>query len=430
VKIYSGSDTTGTLVQTLTPTRSSATWTTTATTLAQGVYTAQATQTDTAGNTGASTANTFTVDTTAPNVPTFTIPSLIRNGQSLTATSVSDNGGGSGVQKVEYFWCRTGGACAPATSIGSSTIAGTNYLVTWSAQPADNTNYRLLARVTDVAGNTTDSAIQTTQIDNTAPTVTLTSPASGSFTNNTSPTFTGACTTGDGNVTVTIKQSGTTVQTPTGACGSGTYSATATALPQAAYTAQASQTDAAGNTGTSATNTFTVDTTTPTVSSVALVNHGSTTGRVDASDTIVVTFSEQMKVSSFCSTWVSGDGNNQSLASNNDVTVTLTDGGASNDSISVSSGTCSFNFGTVNLGSTAYITGGTRTFSGSGSSKSSIASDATAHTLTITLGSSDSNGSVATVTSSVATYTPSASIADSAGNSGVAAKSTANVKQF
>ncbi|HEX7298603.1 MAG TPA: Ig-like domain-containing protein, partial [Solirubrobacteraceae bacterium] len=68
VKIYSGTGTGGTVLQTLTPTRSGATWTTTAATLAQGTYTVQATQTDTAGNVATSAANTFTVDTTAPTV--------------------------------------------------------------------------------------------------------------------------------------------------------------------------------------------------------------------------------------------------------------------------------------------------------------------------------------------------------------------------
>ena len=70
VKIYSGASTAGTLKQTLTPTRTAATWTTTAATLADGTYTAQATQTDTGGNTGTSAANTFTVDATKPTATT------------------------------------------------------------------------------------------------------------------------------------------------------------------------------------------------------------------------------------------------------------------------------------------------------------------------------------------------------------------------
>jgi hypothetical protein len=66
VQIYSGTSATGTPVQTKTATRSGATWSTSASTLAAGTYTAQATQADSAGNTGTSSANTFTVDTTKP----------------------------------------------------------------------------------------------------------------------------------------------------------------------------------------------------------------------------------------------------------------------------------------------------------------------------------------------------------------------------
>ncbi len=93
VKIYSGSSATGTPVQTKTPTRSGPTWTTTASTLTAGTYTAQATQTDTAGNTGTSTANTFTVDTTKPTATSVVATNKsggtagkIENGDTVTFT--------------------------------------------------------------------------------------------------------------------------------------------------------------------------------------------------------------------------------------------------------------------------------------------------------------------------------------------------------
>jgi len=221
------------------------------------------------------------------------------------------------------------------------------------------------------------------------------------------------------------------VQAPTGACNSGSYSIPASALAQNSYTAQASQTDAARNTGTSTTNTFTVDTTPPTVSSVTLSNIGSgTAGRVDANDQIVIVFSEQMAVSSFCSTW-SGDTSNQTISGNGVATVTLTDGGGSSDSISVStSGGCAFNFGSISLGNTGYVTGGNATFSGSGNGKTTIAWTASTRTLTITLGTKAGAGTTSAVASSTATYTPSSSITDSAGNGSIAAKSTGTVQQF
>jgi chitinase len=67
VKIYSGSTTAGTVVQTRNVTRSGGTWTWTLTTaLASGTYTAQATQADSSSQTGTSAAVTFAVDATRP----------------------------------------------------------------------------------------------------------------------------------------------------------------------------------------------------------------------------------------------------------------------------------------------------------------------------------------------------------------------------
>ena len=101
---------------------------------------------------------------------------------------------------------------------------------------------------------------------------------------------------------------------------------------------------------------------------------------------IVATFSETLRVSTMCSTW-SGDFSDQTLAALGDVTVTLADGGVANDTVTVTSASCTFHFGTVNLGSTAYATGGNVTFSGSTTAdRSTITWNATNRTLTITLG--------------------------------------------
>jgi hypothetical protein len=153
----------------------------------------------------------------------------------------------------------------------------------------------------------------------------------------------------------------------------------------------------------------------PTISSVTLANGGTIQGRLEKGDTITVVFSAQMSVSSFCSAW-SGDSSDQLLNSNNDVTVMATDGmGATNDSLTVTSASCTFRFGSINLGSNAYVSGGNATFSGTGSSRSSIGWTAATRTLTITLGA-QTGGTVATVTSSTPIYTASGSITDSAAN--------------
>lgn len=153
----------------------------------------------------------------------------------------------------------------------------------------------------------------------------------------------------------------------------------------------------------------------PTVTTVSLANGGATQGQIEKNDTITVVFSAQMSVSSFCSTW-SNDANNQSLNSNGDVTVTVTDGtGATNDSLTVTSATCTFRFGSINLGSNAYLSGGNATFSGNGSNKSSISWTAATNTLVITLGGR-SGGTPATVASSTPIYTASGLITNPLGS--------------
>jgi Bacterial Ig-like domain len=84
VRIYAGSSATGSPVQTLTPTRSGTSWSTTAATLTSGTYTATASQSDASGNTGTSVPHTFTVDTIAP-----------------TATDVAAANGGAAAGKAE-----------------------------------------------------------------------------------------------------------------------------------------------------------------------------------------------------------------------------------------------------------------------------------------------------------------------------------------
>jgi hypothetical protein len=137
-----------------------------------------------------------------------------------------------------------------------------------------------------------------------------------------------------------------------------------------------------------------------------------------------------MKVSSFCSTWT-GDGSNQSLTSPGDVLVTLLDGGAGSDSVTVTSGTCTFNLGTLSLGSGGYVTGGSSVFKGNGSNASKITWTSGTNTLLITLGTKTGTGTTATVAAgSIATYTPSTSQQDVAGNAISGSFPTANVKQF
>ncbi|WP_426566602.1 beta strand repeat-containing protein [Angustibacter sp. McL0619] len=161
------------------------------------------------------------------------------------------------------------------------------------------------------------------------------------------------------------------------------------------------------------------------VTGVQLTNGSGTAGRVTAGDKIVVTFSDTMDPSTFCSAWTtSGD---QSITGNSQATVTLTNAGTS-DTMSVTSSLCTFRLGTMSLGSTAY-TGATTTFGGTGASKSTIAWDAAARTLTVTLGAA-SGVSPATVATSVVTFTPSTVIRNSSGLAIGGVFTTADIQQF
>jgi hypothetical protein len=140
-----------------------------------GLFTVKYFSTDNVGNTESTkTAGTqIRIDKTNPAPATLTLPTFIRNGATLTnaATDPTVSGASSGVASVAYLYC-IGAACIPSLTIGSSSDGLTSYSVSWTGQPADGV-VRVLARVTDVAGNTADSNIVATTIDNTVPTASL-----------------------------------------------------------------------------------------------------------------------------------------------------------------------------------------------------------------------------------------------------------------
>jgi hypothetical protein len=168
------------------------------------------------------------------------------------------------------------------------------------------------------------------------------------------------------------------------------------------------------------------------ISSLTLSNGnvgGTTKGKVEAGDSFTVDFSAAIAVSSMCSSW-SGNTTDQSITGNGEVTVTLADGGAGDDTISVSSTKCAFHLGAIDLGSGNYISGGSATFSGNGSNHSTVKYTASSDTLTVELGSkSGGTGTIKQASSSAATLTPDANLTDSFGNA-FAAFTTGTTTQF
>jgi hypothetical protein len=161
------------------------------------------------------------------------------------------------------------------------------------------------ATQTDTTGNTATSSANTFTVDTSAPAVTLASPADRSRTNSTTPTLSGAAgnATGDSS-TVTVRihddtaRGGTDQQTLKVARLGATWSTSAT-LAQGTYTAQATQTDAAGNVATSTTNTFTVDTTAPALTALQMFDVNAD-GEIDQ---VKATFSEELAHSTEIAHW-------------------------------------------------------------------------------------------------------------------------------
>jgi hypothetical protein len=240
-----------------------------------------------------------------------------------------------------------------------------------------------------------------------APTVTLTAPANGAYTNDTTPLVTGTAdnATGD-STTVTAKiysgtsATGSPVQTKAGTRSGTSYSfSLTTALAQGTYTAVVTQTDTSGNTGTSNANTFTVDTTAPTATTIAATNKaGGTAGKIESGDTLTYTYSEAVTPASVWTGW-----GGASTA----VHIKFTSIG--NDTITVLT---TANVASINLGSVAtngdFVTT-TTTFN------ATIAMSADGASVIVTLGTPSNVSSSASPGRNMS-WTPSASVKDLAGN--------------
>ena len=241
------------------------------------------------------------------------------------------------------------------------------------------------------------------------PTVTLTAPANGSRTNDTTPLMTGTADNATGDSTaVTAKiysgtsATGSPVQTKAGTRSGTSYSfALTTALAQGTYTAVVTQADTSGNSGTSNANTFTVDTTAPTATDITAANKtGGTAGKIESGDTLTYTYSEAVTPASVWTGW---------SGASTAVHIRFTSSG--NDTITVLT---TANAASINLGSVAtnadYVTT-TTTFN------ATIAMSSDGTSVIVTLGA-PSNVSASANPGRNMSWTPSASVKDLAGNAG------------
>jgi endonuclease/exonuclease/phosphatase family metal-dependent hydrolase len=201
-----------------------------------------------------------------PPVVTLTAPP---NGSSQKSsaprfTGTAGTASGSSAVTVKIYG-GAGAAGTPVQTIGDVPVGSDG---SWSAQAiaalADGV-YSARAEQADARGQVGSSEANTFTVDTAAPRVTLTAPANGSSTKSSTPTFGGAAGTSSGDATsVTVKiysgasATGTQIQTLSASVSNGSWSIVSPVLAADTYTARAEQADAAGNTGLSSANTFTI----------------------------------------------------------------------------------------------------------------------------------------------------------------------------
>jgi hypothetical protein len=181
--------------------------------------------------------------------------------------------------------------------------------------------------------------------------------------------------------------------------------------------------DNAQNSSTAASANVTVDDVqpvTPTSGAISTVNNGSTAGKAESGDQLILKFTElNMDPFLILSGW---DG---TAATNITVSIVDKGGGGSNDGLTLGS----TQLGAVDMGNSGYITtvNGTVNFTNSSMTISTASGVAT---VTITLGT-PSTGTLGTVTGTpTATWTPSASATDKAGNTVATTARTMSTPMF
>jgi len=231
------------VLQTVTGTTS---WSVATSGLAQGSHTIVATAKDNAGNT-APVASTFTVNAITPTV-SITSPA---SGSTISSTSPTITGTASDNVAVASVTVTLDGI--------SKTVTGTT---SWSAPTSSlaQGSHTIVATAKNNAGNTA-SKTSTFTVDTAPPSVSISSPTTGSIISSTSPVITGTSSdpgSGIWSVTVTLDSISKTVT------GTTSWSVTTSGLAQGSHTIVATAKDNAGNTA-SKTSTFTVDTISPSV---------------------------------------------------------------------------------------------------------------------------------------------------------------------
>ena len=197
-----------------------------------------------------SNTNTFTLDVTPPTVEVTTPAEGSSTNDSTPTYSGTVEAGATVVITVD------------GVVVGTAVVTGTTWTFTQPTALSEGP-HTVTATATDAAGNTATDSNNFT-VDLTAPAVEVTTPAEGSSTNDSTPTYSGTVEAG---ATVVITVDGVVVGTAVVTGTTWTFTQP-TALSEGPHTVTATATDVAGNTA-SDSNDFTVDLTNPTVTVTA-----------------------------------------------------------------------------------------------------------------------------------------------------------------
>ncbi|HWM11993.1 MAG TPA: Ig-like domain-containing protein [Solirubrobacteraceae bacterium] len=361
-----------------------------------GPYEARAIVEDRAGFSTTTATTTVRIDNAAPTTATLTNPGASLAGTVTLSGTAADAGSGIAAWTVQY---RLSGATAwtDACSDGA-----TPYSCAWATTGVADGVYELRAVARDQAGNTTASTTRTgIRVDNVVPVVALTDPGSplaGTV------TVAATATDGGGVASVTIERSPAGANTWTAICtdASASYSCAwdTTQVAVGSYDLRARATDNAGRTATSAIVAARAVDRVPRGTDVQATNGGSISGRLEAGDSIRLTYSEAIAPASILSGWT---------GASTPIRVSLANGSADTMDFLNSAGTT--RLGLVNA-ATELSLGGNFVTTTTASFNATMAMSG--NIVIVTLGSKI-NGTVVTASTGTMTWRPSAAARDLVG---------------